>query len=107
LFYFWQDEDDILLCKHHAGPVVHAAVAEYIEKGGRDMNNPSTTHFSRHEVRKRRDLIHDVEDTSKSKKRQTQQGNEKILLLDLSKTKMVKAPSNGRELTNLQIREST
>lgn len=35
------DEGVILLCKRHAGPVVRAAVAEYMEKGGRDMDNPS------------------------------------------------------------------
>jgi len=68
LFYLWQDEGVILLCKHHAGPVVHAAVAEYIEKGGRDMNNPSAyltflvTKFAK-------EGIHDVEDTGKSKKK--------------------------------------
>lgn len=68
MFYFWQDEGVILLCKHHAGPVVHAAVAEYIEKGGRDMNNPSAyltflvTKFAK-------EGIHDVEDTGRSKKK--------------------------------------
>lgn len=35
------DEGVIALCKRHAGPVVRAAVAEYMEKGGRDMDNPS------------------------------------------------------------------
>lgn len=35
------DEGVITLCKRHAGPVIRAAVAEYIEKGGRDMDNPS------------------------------------------------------------------
>jgi hypothetical protein len=35
------DDGVIALCKRHAGPVVRAAVAEYMEKGGRDMDNPS------------------------------------------------------------------
>lgn len=35
------DEGVVTLCKRHAGPVVRAAVAEYMEKGGRDMDNPS------------------------------------------------------------------
>ena len=35
------DDGVISLCKRHAGPVVKAAVAEYMEKGGRDMDNPS------------------------------------------------------------------
>jgi hypothetical protein len=54
--------------KRHAGPVVHAAIAEYIEKGGRDMNNPSAyltflvTKFAK-------EGIHDVEDTGKTKKK--------------------------------------
>jgi RNA recognition motif-containing protein len=60
------DEGVMTLCKRHAGPVVQAAVAEYIEKGGRDMNNPSAyltflvTKFAK-------EGIHDVEDTGKSK----------------------------------------
>lgn len=61
------DEGVVLVCKRHAGPVVQAAVAEYIEKGGRDMNNPSAyltflvTKFAK-------EGIHDVEDTGKTKK---------------------------------------
>lgn len=35
------DEGVIALCKRHAGPVVRAAVAKYIEGSGRDMDNPS------------------------------------------------------------------
>eukprot|EP00934_Nitzschia_sp_Nitz4_P004469 Nitzschia sp. Nitz4//scaffold328_size19456//6288//7655//NITZ4_008719-RA/size19456-processed-gene-0.16-mRNA-1//-1//CDS//3329547968//4459//frame0 len=35
------DEGVVALCKRHSGPVVRASVAEYIEKGGRDMDNPS------------------------------------------------------------------
>lgn len=35
------DSGVVALCKRHAGPVVRAAVAEYMEKGGRDMDNPS------------------------------------------------------------------
>jgi hypothetical protein len=35
------DDGVISLCKRHAGSVVRAAVAEYMEKGGRDMDNPS------------------------------------------------------------------
>lgn len=35
------DDGVIALCQRHAGPVVRAAMAEYIEKGGRDMDNPS------------------------------------------------------------------
>jgi RNA recognition motif-containing protein len=39
-----EDELDggvVALCKRHAGPIVRAAVAKYIEGGGRDMDNPS------------------------------------------------------------------
>ncbi|VEU44150.1 unnamed protein product [Pseudo-nitzschia multistriata] len=60
------DEGVVSVCKRHSGPVVQAAVAEYIEKGGRDMNNPSAyltflvTKFAK-------EGIHDVEDTGKSK----------------------------------------
>lgn len=60
------DDGVITVCKRHAGPVVQAAVAEYIEKGGRDMNNPSAyltflvTKFAK-------EGIHDVEDTGKTK----------------------------------------
>jgi RNA recognition motif-containing protein len=35
------DEGVIALCKRHAGPVVRAAVAKYVEGSGRDMDNPS------------------------------------------------------------------
>jgi len=35
------DAGVLTVLKRHAGPVVRAAMAEYIEKGGRDMNNPS------------------------------------------------------------------
>lgn len=35
------DDGVIALCKRHAGPVVRAAVAKYIEGSGRDMDNPS------------------------------------------------------------------
>eukprot|EP00536_Pseudo-nitzschia_multiseries_P011265 jgi/Psemu1/205367/e_gw1.374.43.1 len=62
------DEGVVTVCKRHSGPVVRAAVAEYIEKGGRDMNNPSAyltflvTKFAK-------EGIHDVEDTGKTKKR--------------------------------------
>uniref|UniRef100_A0A6U9Z0P3 RRM domain-containing protein n=1 Tax=Pseudo-nitzschia australis TaxID=44445 RepID=A0A6U9Z0P3_9STRA len=60
------DEGVITVCKRHSGPVVQAAVAEYMEKGGRDMNNPSAyltflvTKFAK-------EGIHDVEDTGKTK----------------------------------------
>jgi hypothetical protein len=54
--------------KRHSGPVVHAALAEYIEKGGRDMNNPSaylTFLVTKFAI----EGIHDVEDTGKTKKK--------------------------------------
>jgi len=35
------DDGVIALCKRHSAAVVEAALAEYIEKGGRDMDNPS------------------------------------------------------------------
>jgi len=62
------DEGVVTVCKRHSGPVVRAAVAEYIEKGGKDMNNPSAyltflvTKFAK-------EGIHDVEDTGRTKKR--------------------------------------
>mmetsp|Transcript_4991 Transcript_4991/g.12829 ORF Transcript_4991/g.12829 Transcript_4991/m.12829 type:complete len:482 (-) Transcript_4991:47-1492(-) len=67
------DEGVVTVCKRHAGPVVRAAVSEYIEKGGKDMNNPSAyltflvTKFAK-------EGIHDVEDTGKSKKNQKSNG---------------------------------
>ena len=70
------DEGVITVCKRHAGPVVRAAVTEYIEKGGRDMNNPSAyltflvTKFAK-------EGIHDVEDTGKSKKNSKSNGKRK------------------------------
>mmetsp|Transcript_23644 Transcript_23644/g.41538 ORF Transcript_23644/g.41538 Transcript_23644/m.41538 type:complete len:386 (-) Transcript_23644:1307-2464(-) len=60
------DDGVITLCKRHSGPVVRAAVAEYIEKGGRDVDNPSAyltflvTKFAK-------EGIHDVEATAKTK----------------------------------------
>ena len=35
------DDGVIALCKRHSSTVVEAALMEYIEKGGRDMDNPS------------------------------------------------------------------
>ncbi len=70
------DEGVVTVCKRHAGPVVQAAVAEYIEKGGRDMNNPSAyltflvTKFAK-------EGIHDVEDTGKTKTKSKSNGKRK------------------------------
>lgn len=70
------DEGVVTVCKRHAGPVVQAAVAEYIEKGGRDMNNPSAyltflvTKFAK-------EGIHDVEETGKTKKNSKSNGKRK------------------------------
>lgn len=70
------DEGVITVCKRHAGPVVQAAVTEYIEKGGKDMNNPSAyltflvTKFAK-------EGIHDVEDTNKTKKNSKSNGKRK------------------------------
>jgi len=67
------DEGVITVCKRHAGPVVQAAVAEYIEKGGKDMNNPSAyltflvTKFAK-------EGIDDVEDNSRTKKNSKSNG---------------------------------
>jgi len=61
------DDGVITLCKRHSGPVVRAAVAEYMEKGGRDMDNPSAyltflvTKFASEGVRE------DKEDKTKNK----------------------------------------
>ena len=35
------DDGVIALCKRHSAAVVESALVEYIEKGGRDMDNPS------------------------------------------------------------------
>ena len=70
------DEGVITVCKRHAGPVVQAAVAEYIEKGGKDMNNPSAyltflvTKFAK-------EGIHDVEETGKTKMKSKSGGKRK------------------------------
>mmetsp|Transcript_18084 Transcript_18084/g.44984 ORF Transcript_18084/g.44984 Transcript_18084/m.44984 type:complete len:485 (-) Transcript_18084:95-1549(-) len=70
------DEGVVTVCKRHAGPVVQAAVAEYIEKGGRDMNNPSAyltflvTKFAK-------EGIHDVEETGKTKMKSKSGGKRK------------------------------
>ena len=70
------DEGVVTVCKRHAGPVVQAAVAEYIEKGGRDMNNPSAyltflvTKFAK-------EGIHDVEDTGKTKTKSKSSGGKR------------------------------
>jgi RNA recognition motif-containing protein len=64
------DEGVITLCKRHSGPVVQAAVAEYIEKGGRDVDNPSAyltflvTKFAK-------EGIHGQESTGKAKKQKS------------------------------------
>ena len=70
------DEGVITVCKRHAGPVVQAAVAEYIEKGGKDMNNPSaylTFLVTKFAI----EGIHDVEDTGKTKKNSNSNGKRK------------------------------
>lgn len=71
------DEGVITVCKRHAGPVVRAAVNEYIEKGGSLMNNPSAyltflvTKFAK-------EGIHDAEETGKSKINSKSNGKRKF-----------------------------
>jgi RNA recognition motif-containing protein len=61
------DEGVVAMCRRHSGPVVRAAVAEYIEKGGRDMDNPSA--YLTFLVSKfAKEGIHDEEATGMNKK---------------------------------------
>merc|ERR1711865_1027316 len=62
------DAGVLTVLKRHAGPVVRAAMAEYIEKGGRDMNNPSA-YLTFLVTKIAKEGIHDVEDTGRSKKK--------------------------------------
>ena len=70
------DEGVITVCKRHAGPVVRAAVAEYIEKGGNTMDNPSAyltflvTKFAK-------EGINGIENERKPKKQKTTSSNNK------------------------------
>ncbi|KAG7347624.1 RNA recognition motif containing protein [Nitzschia inconspicua] len=61
------DEGVLTLCRRHAGPVVKAAITEYVEKGGRDMDNPSA-YLTFLVAKFAKEGIHDVEATSKTKK---------------------------------------
>ena len=70
------DDGVVTVCKRHAGPVVQAAVAEYIEKGGRDMNNPSaylTFLVTKFAI----EGIHDAEETGKTKMKSKSNGKRK------------------------------
>ena len=70
------DEGVIAMCRRHSGPVVRAAVAEYIEKGGRDMDNPSA--YLTFLISKfAKEGIHDVEETGKTKKNKPNPGGDK------------------------------
>jgi RNA recognition motif-containing protein len=61
------DDGVIQMCRRHAGPVVKAAITEYVEKGGNQMDNPSAyltflvTKFAK-------EGIHDEEQTGVTKK---------------------------------------
>mmetsp|Transcript_60934 Transcript_60934/g.149200 ORF Transcript_60934/g.149200 Transcript_60934/m.149200 type:complete len:367 (-) Transcript_60934:45-1145(-) len=62
------DDGVIQLCRHHAGPVVRAAITEYVEKGGNQMDNPSA--YLTFLVSKfAKEGIHDEEETGKTKKK--------------------------------------
>jgi RNA recognition motif-containing protein len=56
----------IQLCRRHAGPVVRAAITEYVEKGGRDMDNPSA-YLTFLVAKFAKEGIHDEEATGKTK----------------------------------------
>ena len=61
------DDGVIQLCRHHAGPVVRAAITEYVEKGGRDMDNPSA-YLTFLVAKFAKEGIHDEEATGKTRK---------------------------------------
>lgn len=61
------DEGVIAMCKRHCGPVVRAAVTEYVEKQGNQMDNPSA--YLTFLVSKfAKEGIHDEEPTGVTKK---------------------------------------
>lgn len=61
------DEGVLTLCRRHSGPVVKAAITEYVEKGGRDMDNPSA-YLTFLVAKFAKEGIHDEENTGKTKK---------------------------------------
>jgi RNA recognition motif-containing protein len=61
------DEGVLTLCRRHAGPVVKAAITEYVEKGGRNMDNPSA-YLTFLVAKFAKEGIHDEEPTGKTKK---------------------------------------
>ncbi|KAL3907755.1 MAG: hypothetical protein SGILL_008746 [Bacillariaceae sp.] len=67
------DDGVIQLCRHHAGPVVRAAITEYVEKGGRDMDNPSA-YLTFLVAKFAREGVHDEEATGKTKKNKNNAG---------------------------------
>jgi RNA recognition motif-containing protein len=58
------DDGVITLCRRHSGPVVQAAITEYVEKGGCDMDNPSA-YLSFLVAKFAKEGIHDEEVTKK------------------------------------------
>jgi len=98
-----QDELDdgvIALCKRHAGPVVQASIAEYIEKGGRDMDNPSAylsfliTKFATEGIRDK-----DDEDGNKDKNKDSK-NNKRKRKDDFTTTKSQQPKSKLRRKDN-------
>eukprot|EP00980_Cylindrotheca_fusiformis_P010870 scaffold2466_cov120-Cylindrotheca_fusiformis.AAC.6 len=76
------DDGVISLCKRHAGPVVRAAVAKYIEGSGRDMDNPSAyltfliTKFAEEGIYEDDDDQPKTKHTQKPKRKKTTSSNE-------------------------------
>lgn len=68
------DEGVLTLCRRHAGPVVKAAVTEYVEKSGRDMENPSA-YLTFLVAKFAKEGIHDEEATGKTKKKNSNNSN--------------------------------
>jgi RNA recognition motif-containing protein len=67
------DDGVITMCRHHSGPVVRAAITEYVEKGGRDMDNPSA-YLTFLVAKFAKEGIRDEEVTGKSNKKTSVKG---------------------------------